>query len=408
MKGRKRWGGAGILLAVIILAAGPTAYAAENSKPDYINLAIIADLSGPYAPMMKQLYVGAIDASDYINSELGGVKGVPVKMLTRDSGNKVDVAVSHYMELREMKPKPYFIYMAVSAESEALRERFTEDRLPCMSVSALTAIYPAAYTFGSIPLYVDHFGAFIDWLAETWKKPARPKLAFLTWDSTYGRAVLTDECRAYAKEKGVEIVAEELFGLRDVDVTTQLTRIRAKGADWVYTNTAAHGPIIIAKGLKEMGYEAKLANGSGFDIATLRINPKLLAGHISIMPFADIADPDNKPAKKIYEYFNKNKRQPQDMSGNYLAAWCYALTAVEAIGRAVDQAGWDKLDGQAVKEQMVRMKKFGPLGGLVYYTFSEKKRTPSTVRVYRAESNGQFTPLTGWREAPDLRPAKYK
>jgi len=396
------------VIAVMMFCLGVQVPAQCESKPDYVSLAIIADMSGPYAPMMKQIYLGATDAAEYVNTELNGIEGVPIKMITKDSGNKVDVAIAHYMEIREMKPRPLFIYMAVSSESEALRERFAEDRMPCMSVTAMSAIYPAAYTFAGFPLYADHFGAFVDWLKENWKKPNPPKLAFLTWDTTYGRAVLTDECRSYARRKGVKIVAEELFGLRDVDVTTQLTRIRARGADWIFTNTAAHGPIIIAKGLKEMGYDIKFGDGPGFDIATLRINPKLLAGHIAVLPFTDLNDPEEKSTAKMMEYFHKNKRKARDMSGNYELAWCYTLTAVEALTRAVRSVGWKSLNGEAVKAQMVRMKDFAPLGGLTYYTFSERKRSPSKVRVYRAESTGNFTALTGWLETPDLRPAKYR
>jgi len=58
-------------------------------------------------------------------------------------------------------------------------------------------------------------------------------------------------------------VAEDLFGLRDMDVTTQLTRIIVKKADWIYSNTKAHGPWTVAKGIKETGYKVNLMTGCG-------------------------------------------------------------------------------------------------------------------------------------------------
>ena len=65
-----------------------------------------------------------------------------------------------------------------------------------------------------LPTYADLCGLFIDWLAETWKGTEKPKLAFLTWDSTYGKAVLYDEVMEYAAKKGVEVVARRSSGSR--------------------------------------------------------------------------------------------------------------------------------------------------------------------------------------------------
>ena len=69
----------------------------------------------------------------------------------------------------------------------------------------MKAIYPAAYSFGTHPLYENDFGVFIDWMTETWDKTRPPKIAYLTWDSPLGRACCTEECLAYAAQKGVGV-----------------------------------------------------------------------------------------------------------------------------------------------------------------------------------------------------------
>jgi len=402
---------AGMLLVGLIgfpvSSMGQGTSGGKGKKPEVINMALITDLSGPYAPIHGPMYFGILDAVEYVNQEKGGIKGVTVKGIPKDSGNKVDQAVAHYNELREMKPRPLFLSMGVSGESEALRARFAEDQIPVMTVSALSAIYPKAYSFGTIPLYTDYFGAFIDWVVETWDKPRPPKLAFLTWDTTFGRAILTKECYEYAKKKGVEVVAEELYGIRDVDVTTQLIRIRDRGADWIYNNTTTSGVVIIGKGIKELGLNIRLAAGPGFDQGTLRINPQALEGAIAVFSYANMFDTRNASVAKMMEYFNKNGRKEKHKSAGYTAMWCYVLAAAEAISRAVDEVGWERLNGAAVKDQMVKMKDFAPLGGLTYYTFTENRRTPNKILLYRAEK-GMLVPFGSWRETPDLRPETYK
>ncbi|MDY7031506.1 MAG: ABC transporter substrate-binding protein, partial [Thermodesulfobacteriota bacterium] len=187
-------------------------------KPKEIVLPLIIDISGPYAPITAPAYAGFADAAEYVNKQ-GGIKGVPVKPIIRDCGGRVNVAISHYMEFREMKPKPLIIMISVSAEGEALRERLAEDGIAAMCVPGGTAIYPVAYTFALYPLYQDMFGGFMDWVVENWnheKMGRRPRIGILTWDTTFGRAILTPEVYDYAKKKNIDIVDKVMFSVRDL------------------------------------------------------------------------------------------------------------------------------------------------------------------------------------------------
>ena len=48
---------------------------------------------------------------------------------------------------------------------------------------------------------------------------------------------------------------------------------------------------------------------------------------------------------------------------------------MEALNRAIDKVGFDKLDGPAVKAAMESLKDYSPMG-LTYYTFSSSKVSP--------------------------------
>ena len=87
---------------ILVLCLFGSSYA---KKPKEIILPLIIDLSGPYAPITVPAFSGFSDAAEYVNQQ-GGVKGVPLKPLIRDCGGRVNVAISHYMGFREMKPKP--------------------------------------------------------------------------------------------------------------------------------------------------------------------------------------------------------------------------------------------------------------------------------------------------------------
>lgn len=378
---------------------------AMAAKPDVIKIACIPDMTGPYAAIVGPANVAFMDGCEYVN-ETGGIKGVKVEPLVRDCGGKVDVGMSHYMEIKEMKPRPPVIFGVISGLGEALKMRLNEDQFPAIWVCSTEVVYPAGYTFGWYPTYADLCGLFIDWLAETWKGQGRPKLAFLTWDTTYGRAVLYDEVNEYAKKKGVDVVATELFGVRDVDVSTQLVRIRDKGADWIFTNTAGRGPVIVAKGIKELGYKVGLAGSIGLDESCLYIDPVAMEGAITINHRVSWAEKDHPGIKVMNQYIEKNKRKETDKTIMYPMGFAGALLAKEVIGRAVDKVGWDKLSGAAIKAELENLKDFSPLD-IAYFSYGPTRRSPSKAKVFQAKGK-DLLPITGWRECPDLRPAKYK
>jgi len=406
------------LLAIVVLtlfvgclfANLSSSASASSKKPKEIQLVLLGDMSGPYASATLPVKFGFVDACAYINDR-GGIKGVPIKVIERDSGGKVDAAISHYMGIREMSPKPLGIVGYVSGEGEALRERFGEDKIPAIWVTATPVIYPASYTFGIFPLYSDFFGLFIDWLVEDWYpkqdwyKKRAPRLAFLTWDSAYGRAPLTDESYAYAKKRGVDIVATELYGLRNVDVTTQLVRIRSKKVDWIYNNTTSHGPAVVAKSMKGLGYKVNFAS-TPFDQASYRLAGNDLEGTVGPWSHRSPDELDHPGVKAAMDYFKKKGRKEKHSTNYYILLWGAVLTFEEAINRAVDEVGWEKLDGAAVKAQMEKLKDFSPMG-LCHYTFTSKKHSPSKARMYRAEG-GKILPFTNWEDCPDLRPAKFR
>ncbi|MDY7032589.1 MAG: ABC transporter substrate-binding protein [Thermodesulfobacteriota bacterium] len=381
---------------------------AFSEKPKVIKLPCIIDISGPYAPITAPAYSGFSDACEYINQN-GGVKGVPVEAMLRDCSGNVSAAISYYNEFIEMKPKPLAIFISVSAEGEALRERIAEDDIVAMCVPGTPALYPAANTFGVYPLYQDMYGGFIDWLTETWDwktMKRKPRVAILTLDSTFGRAILTNEVFAYTKSKNVDLVAKELFSIRDMDVSTQLLRIKMRKPDWIFSQIGSIGASIIAKSAFGMRYKIKLASNTTLDQSALLIGGELLEGAIVVATYASWDDEDHQGIKLLAKWFTEKKRRPQERTIVYQLAWIYVLTMQEVLSRTVEKVGWVKLNGSAVKEQMETLKDFSPLD-LTYYSFSSKKRSPS--KGYMAHvKDGKIIPTTEWRELPDLRPAKFR
>jgi len=378
-------------------------------KPDVINLIAIGDASGPYSAIGGASVPGMQDACQYVNEVLGGVDGVKIKVTNGDNKGEASLGLQLYASLIQMKPKPIGLFVYHSPTGEALRAKVLQDGIIGLFPTSIAQVYPRGNTYGIFALYAEQLAVGMKYIRDTWKEERNPRVAILTWDTAYGRGFLTPEFFDYCKKIGVDIVAQELFGIRDVDITTHLVRIREKNPDWLASNTTLSGPVAIMKAAKELGMPQKLVCGFGLDWTTVRINPKLFDGCIAVMHTASFDDPDNKGIQTLKKLMAENKRTEKEISNFYITGWEFVLVMHEALKNAVAKVGWDKLDTAAINVELQHMD-YAPLDGVVRVDYTEKRRTPSWLKVYKIE-NGKFLnayPKGDFVKAPDLTPAEYR
>ena len=379
--------------------------ATAAGKPDTLYIGVLADMSGPYAPVVGSFRPGYIDACKYINEEMGGIKGVKVEPLIRDNGGKVAVSLAQYNELINRKPRPIFIDTAFSPVAEALRPRYVEDDMIGIHAGNLVAVYPLANSYGYYPMYDEWFGFAAKWFKGNWKEKRNPRVGVITWDTAYGRGMLTEKFFAYLKEVGVDLAGKpQLFGIRDVDVTTQLMKLRSWKSDFVFSCITAGGVLAVKKGMKEMGWDVPyLANG--LDLGTLNLDPVTLDGVYVMRSFLSWSETDHPAMKFMLEQFKKNNRTKKDMSAFYMIGWYNMAVEHKVITEVVEKHGWDGLTTQNLKAAMNRVKDFLPWGGLTKITYTAKRPVPAHMRMYQSQK-GKLLPVSDWEEVPDFLPTQ--
>jgi len=403
--GRFRLNAVGLgVLILLSLWIYPDGDSAAAGKPEKLVFGVIADMTGPYAPVTGPANAAMMDVAEYVK-DTGGIRGVPLEVVVRDCAGKVDMGVNIYMQMREMNPRPAMIYVLISGVCEALKARADEDRWPCLCTSNTEVVFPSTYTFGSFVTYADECGLFLDWLAETWKEKRAPKLAFLTWDTTLGKGVLYDEVMDHAKGRGIDVVDVEFFGVRDVDVTNQLMRIRAKQADWIFTNSLSHGPVAIAKAANQMGYKVGLV-GAALDDSCLFIDREVMEGAMAVHTYANWSETENHGVQIMNQYFGKNNRKPSYRTYMYPMGFTSVLLFKEVVERIVDKYGWDEVTGPAIRKELEAMKSFGA-ADIGIFSYTPDRHSTETAQMLKVKG-GKMVPVTGFRKCPDLRPAKYR
>ncbi len=371
------------------------------------------DITGPYASITTPLVGGFNDAVKAWNAK-GGLRGAEVTVEWADTGGKLENAISTYNRFREKKPPILFMYG--SGETEALRDRLAEDKIPNLTfgVSAKGS-YPPGWVFAGVPIYSDQFGLFLDWLTANWAKvkPAKaqnadaPRVAVITWDTAYGRGALTPETQAYADKKGVKIVGQEFFPqAATVDVTTQILAAKKAGANVLYTNTLAFGPAAILKDAVSLGVRDEFlisGNNWAMDVSMLALAGAASEGFYGPLPNLWWDDADNAGIKQVEAEFKANSRKPAEHSVGYLLTFAIVDITRQVLEKTIDRVGFDALSGASVYETIQTMGEVKGLDGVMVLSYSKDVRAPNKARVMQVQK-GKFVAQSDWLTAPDLRP----
>jgi len=415
----------GLVVMALLLALAPVLGCAALGplvgKPDKVVIHHFGDLSGPYAPATTPIVSGMKDFTEWFNEEGGGIDGVPIADMSWDTGGELDAVMEAYATFKASRPYPIVTVVYDSAGCDTLRKMHLEDGILCFTnTPSGKCIYPAGYTFSAIPSYPDSIGAFMDWVTGHWaeKTGQKVKLAILTWDNILGRGIMTDAVRDYAMKKGVEIVYEDVFDLGDTDVSTHMTAIKSSGANWVYDNTLADGPKVIHSAAAALGilnqdlYDTtpgmihRACGPWGMDSSAIALAGELAEGVIGPRSFASWSMPEVEGVAAAVAAFYKHKRQPQERTMGYLAAWCELYTICHALNECVEEVGWDGLSGITLRDQFLKLNDFSPQG-MTRYSFTAKKPEPTQTLIFKVE-RGRLLPITDWVTCPDLRPAAVK
>lgn len=371
---------------------------AKSNKPSVVRIGILLDMSGPYAGILAPWVDSITAVQQYINTELGGIDGIPLDFEYRNYGGNTNTGIAMYNDLLAMNPRPWIIMVPDTNLSVVLKDRAVQDNIILQSTGTTASLYPAANSFAYCPSYEDFAGGFIDWLA---KNHPGDKMAFLTWDSAYGRGPTTPAVYAYAQQKGVSIVDTEYFPVTAVDVTAQLSKIRTAGATWVYTNTTGAGPAAIIKGAKDIGFKFNLVGNMGIDQTMIpTVSAADAEGVMSLLQYEPLTATSMPGVSKMNEYFARYGR-PASSGAAFPYMFSYALTADQVITQAAAAVGWDKLDNAAIKAQFLKLNDFKPLGGIEHITYTDSRRS-NTQALMGQFQNGKLNAIGDFFQLPDL------
>ena len=391
-----------IILAVaatvaLLLTSCAPAPTVEGKK---VEVAAIWGMTGPAAASLQIQTASIQDYFRYFN-EQEAIPGVSIELSWADDILQSPLLYSHYEKFVE-RGMP-LIFMEEATGLVGLKDRFERDKVVIVMPGSgyQEANYPPGWRYGATSTIAEQAAAVLEYFRENWQEERSPRLVLVGIESPWGYE--PRYATEYARTLGFEVLPPETVPFVTLDATTQLIRLSGEGADLVYIQALPMGSGPFLRDAERLGLLGQMqfaGHQSSMGERVIQMTGAASEGYLMPRPFPWFDETEIPGIELILDtqmkYHGKVTRE-----GEVFFAWASACVVCEAIKRAIENVGYENLDGPAIKEGMDSIKDFD-VYGLATFTYKpDDHRGVTKVAIYQVKE-GKIVRATDWREAPML------
>jgi len=357
MKGKTVFSLLALTLAGLLLVSGGCAPSRE-AEPYVIGA--IFSITGPAS------YLGEPERNtmelmvEEINAK-GGIKGHPVKAVIYDDEGDVTKARLHAEKLIQKDKALAIIGPSLTHTSMTVLDVTQKAKLPLISCAAGVGITAPAKERHWVFKTPQTDQMAVDRIYQYLKKKGLTKVAILTVSTGFGVSG-KEQLLALAPKYGMEVVAQEVFGEKDTDMTPQLTKMRGTPAQAVICWATGPAPALVAKNLKQLGLQIPLIQSHGaaskkfIELAGDAGDGIILpAGKLVIYKVLPDSDPQKAVCKDYDEKYQAKFKAPASSFGGY------AYDALKMLTLALEKAG---KDAEKIRGELENTKNYTGITGV--------------------------------------------
>jgi len=227
----------------------------------------------------------------------GGINGSRIELVIYDTGGDVTKAVQLANKLVKNDKVAAIVGPSTTGETMAVIPIAEKGHIPLVSCAAGIKITDPVKKWVFKTPANDHVAA--DKILIQAAKLKQKNVAILTVSDSFGSSG-REQLKLMAAKRGFKIVADEVYGPKDTDMTPQLTKIKSAKPDAIICWGTNPGPAIITRNMKQLGIKAQLYQSHG----------------VASKKFIELASPDAAqgvmlPAGKLAVFDLLKKNDPQ-------------------------------------------------------------------------------------------------
>jgi len=340
-----------VLLAVLI--------SGKALAGDTIRIGAVASVTGAASFLGEPERNTLVMLQDQIN-DAGGILGKKLEIIIYDDETEVNKAVLAADRLIRRDLIQAGIGGTTSGNTLAIMNNFARAGIPLVSMAAAERIVnPVNPWVFKTPQSDRHA---VTRILDHAKGQGYERIAIITVSDGFGQAG-REVMRELIPEMGLTMVSDEIYGPRDTDMTSQLTRIRNQNPDAIICWGTNPGPAVIARNRQQLRLDIPLYMSHG--VASRRFIE--LAGNAAeglLLPLGRLSVagqiPDDHPQKEllldyISDYESRFNTPVSSFGG-------YAWDAMMLIKEAIEMGG--SADPKDIRDNLEKIQGFVGTGGI--------------------------------------------
>ena len=393
-----------VLVALPVISGCAPEAAAPPPEEKVVTFLSLSDYTGPIAGLLFAAQSGCEDYLEDLNAR-GGVGGVKVNHIGIDTRYQTGRGISAYKKYRT-EPNLLVINSCSTGITKAIAPLTEKDKVVQLTPADGEFQAHIGWVFPWGVTYQNGFGATVDWIVEDWKakgNPGMPTVGYMDVDTPSGREPLRGG-KEYAEQVGINLLAPELFPIGELDHSTYLSRIVEAGADYCFIGVLDPLCTNVLRDAHKLGLTDTIQFVCGFwgptEAVGVKLHPEATEGTVISTFFLRGDEANANPLAALAEKYRGQK--VTEWGSIYLVGIGWTLAFEEALRKAIDDVGYDELDGEAMLRAYESLTGLDVTQGIQGpCTYSPTSHQGSdTVRFYQVKS-GKLVPLSDWRKAPD-------
>ena len=367
----------------------------KDTPAGTIKVGAAINLTGPASTWGQFHAKGQQDYFNYVNDVKGGISGEKIKLILVDTGYKVPEAVAAVRKFA-VRDRVDMIATWGAGEGMAAKPLVQKYKIPTINYSTSWEILepPVDYFYLPFGSYKLDCYAILEYIRTIHKGKEAPKVGLLTYNNAYGRSIHKPS-REYAQKHNINIVAIEEFPPRTVDLTTELLRLRKKGAEYIFVQMLPAAIITTLKCADRINYKPPFfGTWTSTDPDFFKMGKGLIRDRLTIQ-FPGGLPVDNSKGIKLLEELWSRYKTVDKFDAAYWEGVVIGMIMERAFERAKEKYG--KINGETINNAMESFsdEDFGGLVPNITYTKTNHEAS-FKARIVKVLEDGSFVPQTNF------------
>jgi len=191
----------------------------------------------------------------------GGIDGRLVELIIKDSQASAEKAISFAKQLIEEEQVLAIIGPSTSGESMAIKDICQKGQTILLSCAAAETIVDPVASYVFKTPQKDSYAAIR--IFQTMQEMGISKIGVVVGNTGFGNGGKA-QLEKYAPEYGIEIAIAEVYDRTATDLTSVLTKLKARGVEAVVNWSIVPAQSIVAKNMRQLGMDIPLFQSHGF------------------------------------------------------------------------------------------------------------------------------------------------